>query len=190
MDNKNYTIIQPNNFQIEYASFLRRLFAYILDMIFFRLFVVILALYFGVFSSFFKLSIGNNISLSYIQNLLLSYGLYILYFVFFLSIYSSTPGKYLFNLKIFTEDNKKLNIVSSLIRSLLQPFSMLLFGIGYVRMINDPKKQAWHDKIARTVVVLSSKPKNIFKVIFFYFLFFVFLLVMLVAIVLIKNNLF
>jgi len=190
MDNKNYTIIQLNNFQIEYASFLRRLFAYVLDMIFFRLFVTILALYFGVLLSFLKLSVGNNTNLSYIQNLLLSYGLYILYSTLFLSIYSTTPGKHLFNLKIFTEDNNKLNFFSSLIRSLLQPFSMVLFGMGYVRILKDPRRQAWHDRVAKTVVVLSSKPKNILKIIFSYFLFFVFLLVLLAITVLIKNNLF
>lgn len=186
MNNKNYTAININDFNTEYAGFLRRLFAYILDLIFFIMIVPILILYLSVILFFFNILIDKN-NLSEIQALLLGNGLYISYFVFFLSLFSTTPGKYLLNMIVLTENNKKLSFINSLIRSLIQPISTLLFGIGYTRMINDPKKQAWHDKIAKTVVIISPKHKNIFKVIFFYLLFYFLLFTVLTLLILIKN---
>jgi uncharacterized RDD family membrane protein YckC len=39
------------------------------------------------------------------------------------------------------------------LRILVANFSLLAFGLGYFWMLWDPKKQTWHDKAARTLVV-------------------------------------
>jgi uncharacterized RDD family membrane protein YckC len=171
----------------EYASFLRRLSAYIFDTIIFRLFLFFLMLNIEILLSFLKLSIGT---IGVLFNFLLSYGLLVLYNAFFISIFSSTPGKNLLNLVVLTEDNKKLNFFSSLIRSLFQPFSIVLLGQGYVGMLKDPKKQAWHDKVAKTVVILLPKPKNIFLTISKYLFSFIILLSLSIVLILIKFNYF
>jgi uncharacterized RDD family membrane protein YckC len=39
------------------------------------------------------------------------------------------------------------------LRILVANFSLLAFGLGFLWMLWDPKKQTWHDKAARTSVV-------------------------------------
>ena len=41
----------------------------------------------------------------------------------------------------------------AILRILVANFSLLVFGLGYFWMLWDPKKQTWHDKAARTLVV-------------------------------------
>ncbi len=173
-----------------YAGFLRRLFSYLIDVVCFNILVVIVRLYFGVFSALFKFpSINLNTQLLII-NRLIDYFSYVLYFTFFCYFFSTSPGKHLLGLTILTEENKKPNLFASILRSLLQPFSMLLFGIGYVGMIKNPKKQAWHEKIAKTVTVISRKPRNTVKIILFYFLVVASMIAFLIVVIPIKNNYF
>jgi uncharacterized RDD family membrane protein YckC len=39
------------------------------------------------------------------------------------------------------------------VRILVANFSLLVFGLGFLWMLWDPKSQTWHDKAAGTVVV-------------------------------------
>lgn len=65
-----------------------------------------------------------------------------------------TLGKKLFNLRVVRENRRPMNFTSAFLREILGKFvSGLLFGLGYLWVIWDLKKQAWHDKVARTYVV-------------------------------------
>jgi len=77
----------------------------------------------------------------------------ITYNVFFLSTWSKTPGKALFNLVVLDEEGRHLTSGVALKRQLLQILSTFLFGIGYWNMGSDNKKQTFHDKKAQTVVI-------------------------------------
>ena len=41
------------------------------------------------------------------------------------------------------------------LRWLVSIFSILVFALGYLWMLWDPRKQTWHDKLASTVVVTA-----------------------------------
>jgi len=90
----------------------------------------------------------------------------IIYHTFFLSIFSATPGKLVFGLRVVDDAKKeKLSFVKALIRSLSYIVSSFLFGLGFLMIAFDkPKHQGWHDKIAKTLV-LREKKRNLALVI-------------------------
>src|SRR3989344_4770988 len=153
--------------QVIYASFFRRFFAYILDIfICFPLFLLFLTIF--VYFLVNLLNIHKEIIFAYIDNLPslpFNYVAFVYYSTFFLYLFSTTPGKYLLHVKVIKDNNTKLDLITVLVRSLLQPLSTILFGIGYVSVIKDDQKRAWHDKIAHTVVIQISEQSNMVKTI-------------------------
>lgn len=73
----------------------------------------------------------------------------------------ATPGKRLMAIKIIKSDGSKLTYPAAFLRYIGYFVSVFVFGLGYLWMIWDKKKQAWHDKIAGTVVVKTdAQPKT------------------------------
>lgn len=137
-----------------YAGFWLRLGAYVIDL----LAISIAAFVVGVFLE----ATQTLSSLFYeLPDSVLGYIFYVVYSTVSLGVWSTTLGKYLYGLVVKTQSNKKLDANQSLKRSLLQPFSTLLFGIGYWKMNKNSKKQAWHDRNSETVVVKKRKPSII-----------------------------
>lgn len=135
--------------ELIFAGFMIRLGAYCIDM----LGLLILAFCAGIIIGIFD---PNS---EIFDSVLLSYILWIFYSSIFLYFWSTTPGKKIYGLKVQTEEGRSLTFKTSIIRSLLQPLSTLLFGIGYWNMDKNDKKQAWHDNKARTLVI-KEKEKN------------------------------
>ena len=81
-------------------------------------------------------------------------------FVLFWIFKSATPGKMLF--KIFIVDARtlgKANARQNIVRYLGYFLSLIPFGLGFLWIAIDHRKQGWHDKIANTVVI-RGKPGN------------------------------
>lgn len=71
--------------------------------------------------------------------------------------YSTTPGKYLFGLRIV--DAETLNGISlkqAIKRVCFLPISMLCLCVGMIWSSFDKRAQGWHDKVAKTVVVTNK----------------------------------
>lgn len=69
------------------------------------------------------------------------------FYPYSVSRFGVTPGKLLTGLRITDEEGQNLTLRRSLFRSLVgYSFSSLYFGLGYLSIIKDEKKQAWHDK--------------------------------------------
>ena len=67
---------------------------------------------------------------------------------------SATPGKMLFNMKIVDADTlEKVSAPRLLLRYMAYFISMLPIFLGIMWVGWDKKKQGWHDKIAKTVVI-------------------------------------
>ena len=67
---------------------------------------------------------------------------------------SATPGKMLIRARIVDADTGAApSTVQLVIRYLCYYLSILPLGLGLLWVGWDPRKQGWHDKIARTVVV-------------------------------------
>ena len=68
--------------------------------------------------------------------------------------YQATLGKMALNLKIVSQDGKKLEVFQVLLREWVGKFlSVLGLFLGFVWVAFDEKKQGWHDKIAKTQVI-------------------------------------
>ena len=77
------------------------------------------------------------------------------YFAFFWGVAGVTPGKGLMGLRVIRRDGGSLSFLRSLFRLFGYWVSTLLSGLGYLWIAIDNRREAWHDKIARTAVIYA-----------------------------------
>ena len=77
----------------------------------------------------------------------------IAYEVWMLGTYNATVGKIVMRIKVVKENGKKLTYSDALLRTISGFLSAVVFFLGFLWVIWDKKKQGWHDKIAKTVVI-------------------------------------
>ena len=88
------------------------------------------------------------------DNLWLHYGLPAGFVLTFWLIKSATPGKMATQAVIVDAKSLQKPQPWQLVVSYIGYFpSTLLFGLGFLWILWDPRKQSWHDKLARTVVI-------------------------------------
>jgi len=133
----------------KYGAFWPRLGAYFVDLTLILIALIILVVLFGIYWSQDWDSIVGFLAL-------------IIYHTFFLSLYSSTPGKMLFGLRVINEKTgNKLSFGRAFGRSLSYFVSSLILGIGYLKIAFDKEKhKGWHDSLAGTVVLQKEYNKT------------------------------
>lgn len=75
------------------------------------------------------------------------------YFVMFWSLTGRTIGKWTMGLRVVTIDGLAPTVRWSLLRLIGYGLSAIVFWAGYVWVIVDANRRAWHDHLARTYVV-------------------------------------
>jgi uncharacterized RDD family membrane protein YckC len=135
---------------VVYASFFERLVAVIIDQIL----VGIFSFVFGFISG---LSFGGSEGVKFFAgsaSMILS----ISYYVYFISQKGATIGKQAMKIRVQKEDTgENLDVVGAILRELVGKFiSGAVLLLGYFWMLWDPKKQTWHDKIAKSIVVKAK----------------------------------
>ncbi len=75
------------------------------------------------------------------------------YFVFFFSTTGQTVGKAVMGLRVVTIDGQRLGVRRSFIRTLCYTLSLAPLGLGFLWVLGEDRRKAWHDKIARTYVL-------------------------------------
>lgn len=139
--------------EYEYAGFWIRVGATLIDSIIFSMFTIpITMIIYG--DSMWKTN-------SYIMgpaDFLINWVLPVFATILFWLYKSATPGKMICKLKILNEeDGQPLSIGQAIGRYLAYFLSMLPFFLGIFWIAFDKKKQGWHDRLARTVVVRNKK---------------------------------
>lgn len=87
----------------------------------------------------------------------LSLGVQIAYYVGMTGAKGATLGKMIFGLKVVDTNGQKIDYGKAALREIIGKWvSGLVFGLGYLWVAFDPKKQGWHDKIAGTLVVKTK----------------------------------
>ena len=86
--------------------------------------------------------------------------LIVTYHVFFLATIGRTPGKALFGLRVYTFQGKNLSIWRALIRTISYSLSLLTFGLGFLWVLADNRRQALHDKLAGSCVVYHWEARS------------------------------
>jgi len=76
-----------------------------------------------------------------------------LYFIFFFSTTGQTVGKAVMGLRVVTTDGKRMGVRRSFIRTLCYTISLAPLGLGFLWVLGEDRRRAWHDKIAHTYVL-------------------------------------
>jgi uncharacterized RDD family membrane protein YckC len=79
------------------------------------------------------------------------------YFAGMIAWRGTTAGGIVLNLKVVRLDGGPLTFPVALVRALAAWLSAIVLFLGFFWIAWDPEKQAWHDKIAGTVVIRLSK---------------------------------
>ncbi len=139
------------------AGFFHRFLALLIDL--FLLFFIFLILPIYIFTN---ITSSQDYPLLLINGLIfiiiiymLSAVFYVIYVTFFTSKFGGTPGKLLTSLRVIDyESNNYLSIKTSFIRVAIgYVFSAQFFGLGFLRIIKNPEKLAWHDELFGTKVI-------------------------------------
>ncbi len=110
--------------------------------------------------TFIVSAIGRRSVVDSNQDLLIVGGLtallLILNFVVLAGLNGQSAGMRILGIQISRTDGKRFTMKDAMLRHLVgYPLSMLLFFLGFLWMLWDPRQQAWHDKLAGTIVVMS-----------------------------------
>lgn len=76
-------------------------------------------------------------------------------------IRGTTIGGLVCGLKVVRRDGAELNWDTAIVRALGCFLSMLVAGLGFLWIVFDEDRQAWHDKIAGTLVVRTTRPESL-----------------------------
>ncbi|HWP42007.1 MAG TPA: RDD family protein, partial [Blastocatellia bacterium] len=77
-------------------------------------------------------------------------------FVVLAGMNGQTAGMRILGIRIVRVDGRPFTIKDAALRHLAgYPLSMAGFFLGFLWMLWDPRQQGWHDKLARTIVVMT-----------------------------------
>jgi uncharacterized RDD family membrane protein YckC len=68
-----------------------------------------------------------------------------------------TPGKKLMGIRVIAANGGKLTDMDAALRYLGYYINSAIMGLGWLWALFDPQKQGWHDKLARTYVVVANE---------------------------------
>ena len=77
------------------------------------------------------------------------------YFIYFTATTGQTPGKKWLGIKVVRVDGKSMDYKTAVNRFFGYSLSSI-FLLGFLAALIDKNRQTWHDKMANTLVVISS----------------------------------
>ena len=117
--------------------------------------IAIMGFTFAVTAASRRSLVGSNTDLSIVAGLTLL--LFVLNFVVMAGIGGQTAGMRILGIYIVRVDGRPFTMKHAALRHLIgYPLSMASFFLGFLWMLWDPRQQGWHDKLARTIVVISK----------------------------------
>jgi uncharacterized RDD family membrane protein YckC len=73
----------------------------------------------------------------------------------------TTIGGLVCGIKVVRRDGAEINWDTAIVRALGCFLSMMVAGLGFLWIVFDEDRQAWHDKIAGTLVVRATRPESL-----------------------------
>lgn len=97
---------------------------------------------------------------TFVQDLLFNWIPSWAYYVIFTAAFGATPGKMALNLKVVRTDGQPVDWLTAFMREVVgKTLSTLPLLLGYLWAFFHPRRQAWHDLIADTLVVHVGAPR-------------------------------
>lgn len=94
---------------------------------------------------------------TFVQDLLFNWIPSWAYYVILTALYGATPGKMALGLKVVRTDGQPVDWLTAFMREVVgKTLSTLPLLLGYLWAFFHPRRQAWHDLIADTLVVRSG----------------------------------
>lgn len=148
--------MKSNTNTLGYASFGRRLLACLVDVVFLNLITIPLLLGFYGAEALTSPDGGGGFGSFFITWLLPA----LITITFWLTL-AATPGKLLAGIRlVHAETGERLNFAQAVIRYLGYIVSLVPLGLGYFWMLKNPRKQTWHDLLAKSVVIRRGPPAS------------------------------
>ena len=72
-----------------------------------------------------------------------------------------TLGKMVFGMRVVKKNGRRISVVDALLRNVLGYMVSQIFLLGYIWAFADAEKQAWHDKLAGTLVVEERRTETL-----------------------------
>lgn len=152
MSKTEFTLLQDRS-----AGFVTRMFAFLIDLAIVALITTIGGLMATLLDNALD-SMGLDLRLSmgaiYVLLIPLIWGSY---YVMFWALTGRTPGKWLMGLKVVNTDSHPPTVSRAIIRFLGYGVSAVAFWLGFVWVLIDEDRQAWHDHFARTWVIYDQE---------------------------------
>lgn len=142
------------------AGFVTRLISYLLDLVVIAGLLALTGWLSVVADSVIaKLGLDPSVDLSAIYAAMIPF-IIGTYFVVLWALTGRTIGKWLMGLKVVGADGYPPTIGRSLVRLIGYGLSALALWVGYVWVIIDDERQAWHDHLAKTWVVYDYERRK------------------------------
>lgn len=147
------------------AGFFSRFEAFVIDLVILSIVQLVSSAFIQTILRFFRLTglVGRIQALLDNTTLNIAVGsaifsLFVIgYFVFFWTLVGFTPGKALLGIKVVRMNGGKLSFGRSLLRFFSYWISAIPIFLGFLWVLWDPNRRAWHDKIAGTQVLYIPK---------------------------------
>jgi uncharacterized RDD family membrane protein YckC len=175
---KRKTVEESVNLFGDYAGFVSRFIAFILDSIFCALLVICI---FGISSltnELFQIThmmellairiplmqvVVNVLTSSWFHVTVAVFAIF-LYQTLFIFIAGQTPAKRLLGLQVISYRSERIPYWRAALRYLAYFISGIPFGLGFLWILIDNRRMGWHDKIAGTYVLYAweARPDEVF----------------------------
>ncbi|MBF0117407.1 MAG: RDD family protein [Desulfobacterales bacterium] len=137
--------------EIKYVGFWKRLIATVIDTVIMMLITMPILL-----SVYGKAYFTSKAPIKGAVDFIVSYILPAVFVIFLWKYKSATPGKMIIKAKIVDADTGGLPTNKQLvIRFFAYLVSSIPMGLGFIWIAFDKKKQSWHDKMAKTLVIYT-----------------------------------
>jgi uncharacterized RDD family membrane protein YckC len=152
VDNQADRSAPPEAGRVEYAGFWRRLLAVLIDVV--LLLCVVMPLLGAIYGWDYFLDESRSL-IPAPAEFFISYVLPAVATIVFWKTRQATPGKMMLSMKIVDAGTGgPMSGGQAVGRYFAYLVSAIVFMLGYLWVAFDPRKQAWHDKLAGTVVVV------------------------------------
>jgi uncharacterized RDD family membrane protein YckC len=154
----------PSTLQGQYAGFISRFLAYMVDLLLVIAAITILGVTVDIILRFFRLDdlidqllASNNFAEDLLRLLAFLGSVAFISFSYFVVIWTVTAGqsvgKVLFGVRIVPMDGSKMTFWRSILRYFAFLFSAAILFIGLLWVLVSDSRQGWHDKFAKTCVI-------------------------------------
>jgi uncharacterized RDD family membrane protein YckC len=98
-----------------------------------------------------KFSLSNHQALSLVAAVIWEF----LYFAYQWAVGGKTVGMALLGIRVVRADGTPIGARQAVIRTVTLPLSIIAFGLGFLGILTNRRRYAWHDRLAKTAVVYS-----------------------------------